>query len=1569
MSVYRVSQQILKEQQEKELRRQQELQLLDAREGTVKVEHSDHIKMETESQQYKYLGQMNEIIELYQIKSEAKQKLQSLNVDRSVHKIDIDHKQKQFKDTLSILDAELADKQLAKNQLTLSQQNSQNSPRKVNPKESGNMLTILSELQTIGRWKPCQSRQQYIADLSQLILKKLVDQHSSDEEHKFMRQCELDADWYCRDLKKRLFPIFDETITNLDKDSQGQSESYYDDEDELDQQLNNENQIIMNQTIEDPEFKIQDQLIEAKDQQLQETSSNNLLAHKKAKNHKANSVRKHKPVRQLSPKSKRSNEKHISTRSRNQLSNNRTLSKSSKRKLELNDIATQMVTLLDQTRNQERSIQVTLNQNSSQKVDRQSQLSKRNLQKDQSIQMTLQSKRSQNSKRSHGSQLSKIDHKKLSQLNIQSQASQMTQIQNNSQQYIKNQPQNKSTNNVVIENVDSSSIGDTQNDKQNKMKQVSLKTIRDSLDIDEIIQEQDFIESSFRQTLQNTQVVDTKSNQLSHYLSNQNFQSFQNDDFAKDGLILIDKMQKEVLSKAKKNPLNQTHSFGNNNKKLDQTFNGEISQITDKHENNRLFNDGQKLRQSLIDLDKTYGLVEEIQERQRRKNQSQLAEIKFNSEPLQDGLQEELKLPIQSQYQSIERQEKWNRVKKFMEKNPKVLLNVLSSPNRQENCTASQNHNEILNLITSNNQNEGYRISPLKMNQQSEEKYQIHPLNATQFVQKIQWFSKGRPKTQLKVRDSALKASQREIYYFHKRIMSQYFKAERNQEEHLASQNGTRFHLRKKSNQSQARSIQGLSDQKLKNSPSKKSNYRTSTAATYETNPTNYNSQAFLYQTQDLQRILPSQMHHKRIRSQLANHAQNLNNFNRQRITQSQIEQTMQNNQDYSYYMSLNNQQEFQNTNGRDQTNLMNINEFGQVNSRPQTSHYKQRRLRKLINATQNHNQIQYQQETNNKDNSQRDRFNKSQSLNQTLIQNYNVEGVMKDLNLTMFGKQPEKQDLTQQLQLQQDNRFKQNKNNNSKQLSGEKQKLNNLKNERNEFTEMKTKLKQMLESSQQTNQSKESSVKDQNSNNLPQSQTQIDQQSKIQQINSREISQNKMPSLKLQSNLQSIEIVKTQNNSQKVQLQNLINRKNSLAQSSDKQDKVQEASSLVIIDDKHQERQISLKLRQSQKTEQKQFQQSIQQADGDILIEDSIDLQNHEIKLAAESSKQEVDIQHKNNSSPSKPKNIFNKKEKIAKQPSLKCLIQTIQSEDLKRMEEENQLIQEQELQYKLQQIQKSTVPLLQNQDQILPQNNSQSQHRLENQTKGIQFSQKVLIMESKPVLEEKPKYPYKDLKYCKQFKEIMKNYNQQKLESSQSLLSRISSDGKLSQGNKSKVKDEDSENKLRYDDLCYTFEQMKKFPKQFAQNIEELKDIAIKTLTLLQQICINIGMKKVYSKIEKQFNSSTNEGNDIDFKITYKLIVRLKMMHQTQEELKFIFQKYVEFQDKEQIIEQLREERVDQELILYQINEIFDVYQIMYPRLLQFIKDNKIYCGVLHLQDSDVERYIKQVIDRYTK
>jgi len=51
------------------------------------------------------------------------------------------------------------------------------------------------------------------------------------------------------------------------------------------------------------------------------------------------------------------------------------------------------------------------------------------------------------------------------------------------------------------------------------------------------------------------------------------------------------------------------------------------------------------------------------------------------------------------------------------------------------------------------------------------------------------------------------------------------------------------------------------------------------------------------------------------------------------------------------------------------------------------------------------------------------------------------------------------------------------------------------------------------------------------------------------------------------------------------------------------------------------------------------------------------------------------------------------------------------------------------------------------------------------------------------------------------------------------------------------------------------------------------------------------------------------------------------------------------LEFCEIENIIEQLRDDRADNELIVLQIDKIFDIYESMMPMLISFLKANKIF------------------------
>jgi len=66
---------------------------------------------------------------------------------------------------------------------------------------------------------------------------------------------------------------------------------------------------------------------------------------------------------------------------------------------------------------------------------------------------------------------------------------------------------------------------------------------------------------------------------------------------------------------------------------------------------------------------------------------------------------------------------------------------------------------------------------------------------------------------------------------------------------------------------------------------------------------------------------------------------------------------------------------------------------------------------------------------------------------------------------------------------------------------------------------------------------------------------------------------------------------------------------------------------------------------------------------------------------------------------------------------------------------------------------------------------------------------------------------------------------------------------------------------------------------------------------------------------------------------------------MRETEQNLKFIFKDYLEFTEVESMIEQLRDEKADNELIVLLIDKIFNIYESMMPLLISFLKANKIF------------------------
>ncbi|CDW76187.1 UNKNOWN [Stylonychia lemnae] len=201
---------------------------------------------------------LRDIVELYTMKKESSIRLKSLNIDNS-HFTDQKQKIRSFHETLSILDSQLNEQNyqgqennfmslVSTKSLKSLKNNTLNiSPLKSNQQQltSKNLLTILSELQTIGKWRPNESRQQYIADLSKLILKKLVEVQSCDQEHQRIMKCEKDALIYLKDLKRRIFPQIDQTESNLSQNEEGEEgSSYYGESD------SQSNKLEMNQTID-----------------------------------------------------------------------------------------------------------------------------------------------------------------------------------------------------------------------------------------------------------------------------------------------------------------------------------------------------------------------------------------------------------------------------------------------------------------------------------------------------------------------------------------------------------------------------------------------------------------------------------------------------------------------------------------------------------------------------------------------------------------------------------------------------------------------------------------------------------------------------------------------------------------------------------------------------------------------------------------------------------------------------------------------------------------------------------------------------------------------------------------------------------------------------------------------------------------------------------------------------------------------------------------------------------------------------------------------------------------------
>jgi hypothetical protein len=96
----------------------------------------------------------------------------------------------------------------------------------------------MSELQSIGRWKPSPSRQQYIHDITKYIVKYVIDKRSCDEQEALLIQDEKCALAYIQELKRSIFPMLDET--------EEEEESYYSEAEE-----GKDGDIIMNQSIKD----------------------------------------------------------------------------------------------------------------------------------------------------------------------------------------------------------------------------------------------------------------------------------------------------------------------------------------------------------------------------------------------------------------------------------------------------------------------------------------------------------------------------------------------------------------------------------------------------------------------------------------------------------------------------------------------------------------------------------------------------------------------------------------------------------------------------------------------------------------------------------------------------------------------------------------------------------------------------------------------------------------------------------------------------------------------------------------------------------------------------------------------------------------------------------------------------------------------------------------------------------------------------------------------------------------------------------------------------------------------